>query len=76
MPRKANKQCAKITGRDPVSQLYRAVLRYVTTNGGSILVIGGIQVQEWPGSGKGNFTIGVKCTGRKPLFRRFNAPQN
>jgi hypothetical protein len=30
-----------ITGRDPTSQLYRAVQRYVEANNGSIVVIGG-----------------------------------
>lgn len=62
------KRNTKITGRDPVSQLYRAVLRYVEANNGSILVIGGIQIQEWPDAGKFNFSVAVKCTGHKPTF--------
>lgn len=36
-----------IKGSDPVSQLYRAVERYVKANGGAVLVVGGIRVQEW-----------------------------
>jgi hypothetical protein len=56
----------KITGRDPASQLYRAVVRYVESKGGSIFVIGGVQIQEWPGEFSGNFRLAVKCTGRKP----------
>jgi hypothetical protein len=60
---------AKIAGRDPTSQLYRAVLRYVTANGGSIVVIGGIQILEWPDSPSGNFSVVVRCTGRKPTYK-------
>lgn len=55
-----------ITGRDPGSLLLRAVERYVMSKGGSVVVIGGIQVQTWPGEFSGNFTIGVKCTGKRP----------
>jgi len=54
--------------RDPVSQLYRAVRRYVETHGGSIVVIGGIQVLEFPGTGKLKFSISVQCLGRKPSY--------
>jgi hypothetical protein len=63
---KPKPQKSLITGRDPESQLYRAVERYVKSNGGGVLVIGGIQVQEWPGDFDGTFTIGVRCTGKKP----------
>jgi len=52
--------------RDPATQLYRAVKRYVEANHGSIIVIGGIQMQEWSGDGKFKYTIGVRCVGRKP----------
>lgn len=52
--------------RDPVSQFYRAVERYVKAQGGSVVVIGGIQVIKWPGDFTGNFTIAVKCTGQTP----------
>lgn len=58
-----------IPGRDPTSCLYQAVTRYVKANGGSILVIGGIQCQVWPGDLPGTFRIAVKCLGRKPEFK-------
>ena len=57
-----------ILGRDPVSQLYRAVIRYVESQGGKLFVIGGVQVQEWPEDFAYNFRIAVRCTGRKPTF--------
>lgn len=55
-----------VTGRDPTSQLYRAVIRYVESHKGSILVIGGVQIEQWPEDRKGMFVLGVRCLGRKP----------
>lgn len=57
-----------IPGGDPGSQLQRAVVRYVEEKGGIVAVIGEVQVQQWPGEPEFNFIIGVKCTGRKPIF--------
>lgn len=68
--KKAKKDRDVLAGdRTPVGQLFRAVRRYVNANGGSIVVIGGIYVLEWPGDAAGKFTVAVKCLGRKP-----NAP--
>lgn len=52
--------------RDPESQLYRAVRRYVESKGGSLVVIGGIETQEWPEDGRFKFRVAVKCMGKKP----------
>lgn len=54
--------------RDPVSQLYRAVKRYVEANKGHIIVIGGIQLQEWEDAYRGHFSIAIKCLGKRPTF--------
>lgn len=64
--KKKRKKTDMLSGRDPTSQLYRAVRRYVESHGGSLLVIGGVQVEEWPGQVKHNFVLGVRCMGRKP----------
>ena len=53
--------------------LYRAVAKYVRLKGGSVVVCSGIQVQEWPGSGKWSFSIAVKCLGRKPIYAKEQA---
>jgi len=58
----------KILGRDPTSQLYRAIIRYVESKKGSILVIGGVQIEQWPGAGEFKYVVGVRCMGRKPCF--------
>lgn len=57
-----------VVGRDPVSQLYRAIVRYIESGKGKILVIGGIEIQEWPGDPAYTYRVAVKITGRKPAF--------
>ncbi len=54
--------------RDPVSQLYRAVKRYVEHNNGTVLVIGGIQIEQTLGDRELNFHVAVRCLGRLPTF--------
>lgn len=62
--KKAKKSQDVLAGdRTPVGQLYRAVRRYVETHGGSIVVIGGIKLLQWP---TGKFSISVDCLGQKP----------
>lgn len=51
-----------------VDRLYKAVDFYVRAKGGSLVIVGGIQIQEWPGDPVGKFTVGVQCLGRKPEF--------
>lgn len=55
-----------LAGRDPTTQLYRAVKRYVESKGGSIVVIGGVSLQQWPEDNTGVFHLAVKFMGRKP----------
>lgn len=55
--------------RDPVSQLYRAVKRYVESNNGSVLVIGGIQIEQPLGERDFIYHVTVRCTGRLPSLK-------
>ena len=48
--------------------LYKAVANYVKLQGGNILVIGGVQVIDFPGSLKYNWTLGIPCTGTPPKY--------
>lgn len=64
--RKSAQKRVEITGRDATSQLYRAVRRYVETRGGNIVVIGGVQVQQWPTDARSCFYLAVKCSGSAP----------
>lgn len=50
----------------PIDRLYKAVDNYVKKNGGNIIVIGGIQTMVLPEDNKYQFTIAVKCLGKKP----------
>lgn len=49
-----------------VDALYEAVQQYVEARGGKLIVIGGVQVQEWPQDNAGVFYVAVKCLGSKP----------
>lgn len=64
--KKARKKDPLAGDRTPTGQLYRAVRRYIEANGGSILVIGGVQLQSWPGDSEFKFTLGVRCMGKRP----------
>lgn len=62
---KATRKPSVIKGRDATSQLYRAVERYVTEKGGSVLVIGGIEIQSMANPSF-NFKLAIQCTGKLP----------
>lgn len=64
------KPSISLSGRDPVFQLYRAVIRYVAFNGGDVGFLGGIELQQWDMNKPETFIIGVRCTGIKPTFAR------
>lgn len=51
-----------------IDRLYMAAKNYIEKSGGSVQVIGGIQVQRWPGDGEHKFTIGLPCIGTAPKF--------
>ena len=63
-----------VMGKTPkqksVDALYRAVQKYVELNGGKLIVVGGIQVQQWLGDAKYNFVVAVRCTGVLPEFAK------
>jgi hypothetical protein len=61
-----SKPTHKVRERVVVDELYSAIDRYVTLHGGKVIVIGGIEVHQWPDDRKMNFRISVRCTGKKP----------
>jgi len=65
--RQKARSCAA-TGSAHIDALYNAVIKYVEAGGGKLVVIGGVQVQEWPQDNAGVFMVAVKCMGRKPTF--------
>ena len=48
-------------------KLYKAVQQYVENHGGKIVVIGGIEIQQWPEDSKMTFRVAVRCSGKKPV---------
>lgn len=67
--KKKTTRITRLKRGDVTDRLYAAVIEYVENKGGNIVVIGGIQTQEWPLGAEGDFTIGIKCFGRKPEFK-------
>jgi hypothetical protein len=65
--RRSSRKRDLLAGRDPVSQLYRAVRRYVEHNNGNIIVIGGIGLID-DDSSRGKYSIVVRCLGKRPTF--------
>lgn len=66
---KTKSKKSKPSSEPHVDQLYKAVQNYVERGGGSLIVIGGVQILEWPSDkNKYVFHISVKCLGRKPKF--------
>jgi hypothetical protein len=53
--------------RDVYSQLYRAVRRYVEKHGGSVVVIGGIESQQWDASRPLNYTKKLVSSSKQQL---------
>lgn len=51
-----------------VERLYKAVEAYVKRHDGNLLVIGGIEIQEWLGDVTGKFKVAINCLGKKPSF--------
>ncbi len=50
---------------DPGHNLLAAVQHYVHSYGGTVVVEGGIEVQDW-GDGLGKYRVAVRCLGRAP----------
>jgi hypothetical protein len=53
--------------RKPMPALYREAAKYIERLGGKAIVVGGIQIIEWPADRPGNFTLGIRVMGRKPV---------
>ena len=56
------------TGDKVVGRLYEAVRDYVETRGGTVVVIGGIQIVQMPDDLKMNWGLNVRITGKKPTL--------
>jgi len=50
--------------------LYDAVDKYIKSRGGHLVYIGGVQIMDDPRGLKYNWTLGIKCTGRRPEYAK------
>lgn len=63
-------QEARIRERDDdYYVLYDAIKKYAEQRNGSVDVIEGVQVQEWPEDGSGKYRIAIKCIGQLPVLQ-------
>ena len=60
---------AELMKKNGVAALYNAVQQYVKANGGSVVAIGGVEVQHWPGEPEYNFRLAIRCTGKRPVLK-------
>ena len=51
--------------KDAAHNVLVAVSRWVRANGGNLLIIGPIELQDW-NEGMGKFKVAIGCLGRKP----------
>ena len=51
---------------DDTDKLYLTVQEYIENRGGKVLVIGGVQIVQYPSNAKHKYSIAIKFLGRKP----------
>lgn len=59
---------------DHSHNLLAAVERYVESKGGKLVVVGGIEIQDFH-EGASKFKVAVRCLGRRPVFAKAEAKQ-
>lgn len=52
--------------RDKLGKLYDATIAYIESKGWKVMVIGGVEIQQFPEDAKFNFRIAIRFTGKKP----------
>lgn len=72
MKRKRRSIHMRFRKNDPAHNLLAAVQHWVKARGGSLVVLGGIEVQDWF-DGPGLFRVAVKCLGTSPKATKADA---
>lgn len=60
--------------KDVTDKLYDAVVKYIESKGGRVIVIGGVEIQQFP-ENDFNYKLAIRCTGKKPLPSRDREPK-
>jgi hypothetical protein len=50
---------------DHVHNIHVAVQRWIHANGGTLVVSGGLELQDWQ-EGLGKYRVALRCLGRRP----------
>ena len=64
------KQKSTLSGRSATMQLYRAVVRYIESLGGTAVVLDGVEFQHWPGDAPLKYRLGIRLMGRAPTHEQ------
>jgi len=51
---------------DDTDELYLAIQKYIENRGGKVVVIGGVEIQQYPTDKDFTYYIAVKITGHRP----------
>jgi hypothetical protein len=49
---------------DPEHNLLAATQHFILSRGGKLVMVGGIEIQQWPADTPYSFRVGVRCMGR------------
>jgi hypothetical protein len=63
---KRNWRVMRFRKGDPAHNLLAATTHWIKANGGTAVVIGGIEVQQWPQDGAYVYRVAIRATGRPP----------
>ena len=53
-------------GNSYSDRLLKAAVNYIEKNGGTAVVVGGIEIQKWPEDRDFNYRLAIKITGLRP----------
>lgn len=52
--------------KDVTDRLYKAVVDFIDAKKGKVVVIGGVEIQQFPDDSEFTFRLAVRITGKKP----------
>ena len=56
----------RLPRQDAADRLLTAVTTFVKARGGSVFVVGPIELVQWPDEPSSKFSVNVRCLGKRP----------
>jgi len=53
-------------GNSDSDRLLKAAVNYIEKNGGTAVIVGGIEIQKWPEDQDFNYRLAIRITGLRP----------